>query len=192
MRRSSARTSAIGTGPRSGAAALLVLLLLAAVPALAGCAVPTGAYAPVDWASEMHYQQSYKFQEPPRLAPPPGAVPITGREVATAPGQYGQMQNPVPQTPENLSRAAELYRVNCSMCHGQQGKGDGPVNDFLVRDGYAKSPDLTAQGTAQRTDGELFGIITEGVFVMPRFKNMLTAEERWLLVQHLRRLQGQD
>ena len=36
--------------------------------------------------TEMHYQQSYRSQEGPRLDPPESAVPITGKEVSAEVG----------------------------------------------------------------------------------------------------------
>ena len=35
-----------------------------------------------DIFTEMHYSQSYRLQEPPRLLPPAQSVPVTGKEVA--------------------------------------------------------------------------------------------------------------
>ena len=54
-------------------AALSVLIV-----SMLGCS--TGTY-PIDIFPEMHYQQSYKIQEPPSLSAPPGSVPISGGEV---------------------------------------------------------------------------------------------------------------
>ena len=65
--------------PARGAAGRHVLLALAALAliiAASGCLAKSGTYAPIDWAAEMHYTQTYRPQEPPRLDSPPGAVPF--------------------------------------------------------------------------------------------------------------------
>jgi len=34
-------------------------------------------------------------------------------------------------TPVNLDRGRELYKVNCTPCHGETGRGDGPAAGVL-------------------------------------------------------------
>ena len=69
----------------SGRRSRLALLALMAGYALLliGCSriLPSSGTYPVDFFPEMHYQQSFKIQEPPSLSAPTGSVPITGREV---------------------------------------------------------------------------------------------------------------
>jgi mono/diheme cytochrome c family protein len=48
---------------------------------------------------------------------------------------------------EDLSKlGAQEYKSNCGICHGINGKGDGPITQYFVEGGYvAKAfPDLTA------------------------------------------------
>lgn len=150
-----------------------------------GCA--GGAYA-VDIFPEMHYQQSFRIQEPPRRYPAEGSVPVNGREVVPSAEVAKTLKNPFPQSAETQAQAKELFRVNCAMCHGPSGKGDGAVGAKLVANGYLRPPDLTAQTTQAKTDGELFLTLTNGVVVMPKFGLLLTEEDRWALVQYLRTL----
>jgi len=167
------------------------VLLAAGVLAVLAAACTKGTYA-VDIFPEQHYQQSFKAQEPPRLSPPEGAVPITGREVDLDFQEADQTANPLPRTQEVLERGAELFRVNCSMCHGSGGRGDGPVGDRLVADGYARPPDLLAAATQDRSDGSMFWIISNGVVVMPQFNLLLPEDDRWAIVQYLRFLAEQQ
>lgn len=164
------------------AAAGLVIVALAAV-VLTAC--EGGSYS-VDIFPEQHYQQSFKAGEPPRLLPHPLAVPITGREIlfdsATAPS----VPNPVPNNADTMARAAEVFRVNCAMCHGQSGRGDGGVGDALVKYRYARPANLGAEAVQEKTDGELYWSITNGVLVMPQFKNLLSEEDRWTVIHYLR------
>ena len=83
-----------------GAAVLFGLLV-------AGCT--QGAY-PVDIFYEQHYQQSYRSQEPPRLTGVAGAVAFYPPAASTV-----------------TNTGAELFLVNCQMCHGVDAKGTGPV-----------------------------------------------------------------
>ena len=47
---------------------------------VAGCGEPPPTY-PLDIFPEMHYNQSYKTQEPPALTAPSDSVPITWKGV---------------------------------------------------------------------------------------------------------------
>jgi len=167
----------------------IVCLALAAGLLAAGCT--KGTYQ-VDIFPEMHYNQSTKIGEPPRLDVPAGAVPITGPQMHVIPADQLEaakaFKNPLPAGAATNAKGAELYRVNCAMCHGPQAKGDGAVGKILVRDGYLAPPNLTAAVTQNKTDGELFTVLTNGVNVMPKFGYLLTDEERWAVIAYLRAL----
>src|SRR5438552_8184154 len=75
----------------------------------------------------MHYQPSQRYLEPDRLAPPADAVAVTGRAAFVPFAQASSLQNPVRRSPETQQQGRNLFKVNCSMCHGQQGRGDGYV-----------------------------------------------------------------
>ena len=87
-------------------------------------------------------QAGIRNQEPPRRQPPQDSITYDpsvhpeavaawrnprGSQVEIDLGQAASLRNPVPRTPENTDRSRELYRVNCSMCHGPEGKGNGYV-----------------------------------------------------------------
>ena len=177
---------------------VLLVVVLVLVIAASGCLAKSGTYAPIDWAAEMHYNQSYRAQEPPRLASPLGAVPFKfasdtrelTREPAIGPADYTSLTNPVTRTATTTAAGAELFRVNCSMCHGAEGLGDGRVSAFLLAYGYISAPDLTADGVVAKSDGDVYGILTNGINVMPTFKNLLSPGDRWLLVDYIRELQS--
>ncbi len=172
-------------GRRRFALGLGIVALAAIV--LAGCT--KGTYQ-VDIFPEMHYNQSTKIGEPPRLDVPEGAVPVTGPQTHVIPADLLEaakaFKSPLPAGAATNAKGAELYRVNCSMCHGVQGKGNGKVGDILVRDKYVRPPDLTVAVTQAKTDGELFTTLTNGINVMPKFGYLLTDEERWAVIAYLR------
>jgi mono/diheme cytochrome c family protein len=145
-----------------GAALLLGLLVV-------GCS--QGTY-PVDIFYEQHYQQSYRSHEPPRL---PG--------VAEAVAFYPPTASTVTNT------GADLFLVNCQMCHGADAKGTGPVLNKL-RDSYEYQtivdPNLTNRppsfiearlGATSRPLGPSS--------VMPPFGKLLTGDERAAIAQYI-------
>ena len=130
------------TTPRRLTAALLAAVALSLL--VSACA--RGTYA-VEVFPEMHYNQSTRIQEPPRLSPPDGAVPVTGREVTYSAAEASGLVNPLPRSDDVLARGREAYRVNCSMCHGPTARGDGAVGVALAANGYVRPPNLTAPAT---------------------------------------------
>lgn len=173
----------------AGRLTLRLLLLCGAVLLLGGC--NTGAY-PLDVFPEMHYQPSHRPLEPERLAPPEGAVPLTGAPPALTYAQAENLPNPVPRNPQTSERARQVYQVNCAACHGIAGDGQGPMAAYYTRGPAAVVPpvDLAAPRVQARTDGQLWWIIRRGLGNMPPYENLLADEEVWLTVQRIREVQG--
>jgi copper transport protein len=93
-------------------------------------------------------------------------------------------RNPYPPTAESLRTGQRLYRAHCAVCHGSEGRGDGPAAASLV----PRPADL--RRTRRMTDALLFTRITQGLpgTAMPAFRDTLTDEERWHVVNYLRAL----
>ena len=206
----------------------LLALAVAVGVLLTGCAnagPSRGAY-PLDWFTEMHYNPSFKTQEPPSLSAPSEGVPtMAGRgveyvldlsipapsEVSYSMAEARELRNPVPRSDAMVALGGQMFQVNCAVCHGAAGLGDGPMAERLEDAGYkglygADKPapaDLTDSGPmVAKPDGEVYLIITKGYgealfsgrasakgFVMPPFAKLLTSEQRWALVQYIRSLQ---
>jgi len=96
-----------------------------------------------------------------------------------------QLKNPVPANSATLEAARGLYRNNCAKCHGINGDGKRPPGSM-----YSYNVQPTNFTNAKRmdamSDGEIFWKITNGRKPMPSFKNRLTGEQRWQLVNLLR------
>lgn len=146
------------------------IALLAGLLALAGCS--QGSY-PLDIFYEMHYQPSYKANEPPRLSAPASAVPFYPAPVATSFANDGR----------------HLFQVNCSMCHGPGAKGDGPVLQKmegtygytpLVPTDLTPFPPSVIEGILSRPSRP-FGPQS----VMPPFGKLLSPDEQRLIAEYI-------
>ena len=150
---------------------VLFLVLLASV---ATVACTQGSY-PLDIFYEMHYQQSYKSGEPPRLSAPETSVAFF----------------PPPQSTGQVTSTGEhLFAVNCSMCHGLDAKGEGPVLQKLIATyGYTpiiNPPDLTDNTPESITD--LLVSVTRPFgddSVMPPFGKLLNETERNAIAEYI-------
>ena len=149
-----------------------LLLGMSVFVGLTAMACSQGAY-PLDIFYEMHYQQSYKVQEPPVLTAVESAVPWFPGPKSTSFGTDGK----------------HLFEVNCSMCHGQTGKGDGPVLQLLMSSEYgyqpALNPDLTADPVMAMGQAGIEGFMRGGVNVMPNFSKLLSAEEMTAISEYI-------
>jgi putative copper resistance protein D len=92
---------------------------------------------------------------------------------------------PEPVTPESIQRGRELFITNCAVCHGADGRGDGPAAARLVQ----RPADLTSPHTADHTPGDIFWWVTHGLgLAMPPFGDRLSVDERWDVVTFVRTL----
>ncbi len=138
------------------------------------------AAAPVLMAAIwMDDQQSYKPYKAPVLAPPAGAVPVSGREIVSP---ESEPRNPVAPTESSLAQGKTLFDANCAMCHGITPAERGPVGKKLV----PPPPGLDRDLVRSRSDSHIFKAVTFGFGRMPAFKNKLMPGERWNLVNYLR------
>jgi cytochrome c oxidase cbb3-type subunit 2 len=98
---------------------------------------------------------------------------------------------------ERLDRGRKLFVAECSGCHGERGRGDGPAavrldpkpRNFTAEKFKFRSTPASEPPTRQ----DIFETVSNGLpgSAMPPFK-FLTEEERWLLVDYVRSLAGID
>lgn len=126
-----------------------------------------------------------RSQAPSALAAPPaGALSTRGEPPLDRDESAERLRNPLPESPDSLARGQRLFETYCVVCHGAAGKGDGPVGAKLG----LKLPELTDEVVAQRPDGYLYGTIRNGGFLMPSYAEVMSPDERWAVVLHLRGL----
>jgi len=133
----------------------------------------------IDWPSFMEIQPSYRPMEDP-LPPPERSIPIEG---AIAIPNMGAPENPTVADEASLTRGAELYAINCQMCHGPTGEGNGPLVALLAN----RPANFTTEVVQSKSDGSFFLTISNGIDGrMPALNENLTASERWDVVNYLR------
>ena len=129
---------------------------------------------------------------------PQGSVPIYG---SAAPGflydRLGSPQvlttmagipNPVAADSASVNRGRIQYQINCAVCHGPSGLGNGPVVKYGL---FPPAIGAAANPAAGYTDGYLFAVIRNGKGTMPPY-NRIEEPDRWDIVNYLRSLQGKN
>jgi mono/diheme cytochrome c family protein len=78
-----------------------------------------------------------------------------------------------------------MFLTCCFPCHGQDGKGGGPVAQ-----GEFQPPDLTISRIRALSEATIYGTITDGWLTMPLYRETMSVEERWDVVNYVRVLQA--
>ncbi len=133
--------------------------------------------------SDMYDQPSFRRQEAP-LPVPAAAVPVSGRPQTFTEQQATALSNPFAGQLEAVAAGQRLFAINCQMCHGTEGKGNGAIASYFP----PKPTDLTSERVRGLSDGQIFWTITNGFARMPDFRNKLGVEERWQIVAFVRSL----
>jgi mono/diheme cytochrome c family protein len=125
---------------------------------------------------------------------PQTSVPITGSAIPGFAVSYSNsmqtidsmsaLVNPTPPDSASLANGRKYFMINCAVCHGVAGKGDGTA----VKYGVFPFP-LVSGPALSRTDGYIFGMIRNGRGNMPPY-NRIEEKDRWDVVNYVRGLQG--
>ena len=175
-------------------------LALAALLLLAGCnwyydkvPSPDDLMKAIPWFDHMVKSRAvhpYGRADLPRNTVP-GTVPITGGEanwsaefLSGNPATADRLRNPT-TAESTLVRGDTLFHTFCAVCHGNAGAGDGTVGPKVG------APSLLTDRARAYSDGYLYSIIRYGRGLMPRYGDKVYRhEDRWAIVNYLRRLQG--
>ena len=101
--------------------------------------------------------------------------------------EAAKIKNPVPVSPESIAAGETVYRRRCAACHGADGKGGPPKEDFLK----AASNLIDDQYDHGSSDGEMFFVIKNGVppdLVMDGWGERISDTDIWNVVNYLRDL----
>jgi mono/diheme cytochrome c family protein len=90
--------------------------------------------------------------------------------------------------PPDMTRAAQIFTVNCQICHGNAGTGGGNA----AQHGFPSPPSLLFGKAMNMRDGHIFHIISHGWRKMPAYGARLDIRDRWLAVAYVRMLQGRS
>jgi mono/diheme cytochrome c family protein len=134
----------------------------------------------IDWIGFMEIQPSFGPMEDP-LPVPERSIPIEGAAYIAG---IGAPENPVESDEISVTRGEAFFKVNCVMCHDEEGRGNGVIANFLVN---KKPADLTSDLIQSKSDGALFIAISNGIpGGMPALNENLTVRDRWDVVNYLR------
>jgi mono/diheme cytochrome c family protein len=143
-----------------------ILLLLGVIMLLASCS-QTENSAGYEYMPDMYQSPSIEAYEEAMLT-----TPVNSQDLLA----YNQeFEEP------NLDEGKRLYQINCAVCHGKLGLGDGPV---VEKGGHARPPAYNNLELNYIQD-----IIYTGKGMMGSYASMLNKKERNLVANYVYELQ---
>ena len=92
---------------------------------------------------------------------------------------------PLDVTEGLIKRGQERFNINCAICHGKLGMGNGIIGQY----GVAIIANLLDDRIRQQPDGQIFNTITHGKNTMGAYGPNIAIEDRWAIVAYVRTLQ---
>lgn len=121
------------------------------------------------------------FVAPAGLEPPAVLDPADPDAAAVRPA----FERTRDRAARHLARGERVYAIYCTLCHGPEGGGDGPV----AKRGFPAPPSLLTEKARSMPDGRMFHLITHGGENMPSYAAQVDREDRWKAILHVRELQ---
>lgn len=113
--------------------------------------------------------------------------PYTLPDDSTGYAMSAQVKNPLPPLKGADSlEAARLFNINCAICHGAKGQGNGPISTAGHIGGVAN---LTLPNYVAMADGTMYHVLNYGKNLMGSYAPQLSRKQRWQIVQYIRTLQ---
>jgi mono/diheme cytochrome c family protein len=129
------------------------------------------------------------YEEPgSTMSGPYDAVIFSGSESYADTGKNGTNWGngmPFTATMATLERGRERYRIQCAVCHGETGAGNGIATKY----GLVGVANLNQQRLRDMSDGEIYNTVANGKNTMLGYGSVIQVPDRWAIVAYVRALQ---
>jgi mono/diheme cytochrome c family protein len=171
----------------------LAIVLAATITVLTGCGASAN-HRSYEYMPDMARDPAYKAFAPNPVTrdgltlqrPVSGTIPRGYQVFHFGPGEPEaeragrEVQNPYRATATTLEEGKALFETYCAVCHGTQGRGDGPISAKIPA-----PPSYVSDRLMQFPPGRIFHVITLGSGKMPSYASQLSADERWKIVTYV-------
>ncbi len=120
-----------------------------------------------------------------------GYVPYYFEDTAEGYEEAGRaLVNPLDAYDKTVLEQGKIaYEINCAICHGAKGAGDGPI----VKSGAypAPPPSYFREDILVLPEGKMFHSVHYGKNLMGSYASQLTKEERWKVIAYIKNMQAE-
>lgn len=92
---------------------------------------------------------------------------------------------PLPVTAELIKRGQKVFTINCAVCHGATGQGNGITSKY----GLLGIANYHQDKYRQMADGQIYDTLTHGHNTMMGYGDKVTVKDRWAIIAYIRALQ---
>jgi mono/diheme cytochrome c family protein len=143
---------------------------------------------PIGYSQPLDKPQSNDSAQGATMGSPYQVVVFEGRENYANTGKTGTNWGnglPFTATLATLERGRERYQIQCAVCHGATGTGNGIATKY----GLVGVANLQQQRLREMTDGEIYNTIVNGKNTMLGYGSTIQLPDRWAIVAYIRALQ---
>jgi mono/diheme cytochrome c family protein len=112
---------------------------------------------------------------------------VSGQPMPATVDSMSSLPNPVQPDERSLLNGRKYFQINCAVCHGEAGDGNGALKQ--LNPAYGFPPSLLTAEAKGRSDGYIWGMIRNGRGLMPPY-NRIEEADRWDVINYVRGLQG--
>ena len=152
-----------------------------------GARDPVHGTVPVGYAPPVATADS-KVAAEATMGSPYEVVLFAGKEDYANTGKNGAGWGnglPFTATLATLERGRERYQIQCAVCHGATGAGNGIATKY----GLVGVANLHQQRLREMTDGEIYNTVANGKNTMLGYGASIQVPDRWAIVAYIRALQ---
>ena len=92
------------------------------------------------------------------------------------------LNSPLIKNEKNLANGKKMYEIDCSVCHGSKGDGQGIL---MQREKFLGIPSYADR---EITDGSIYHVLMYGINLMGSHAGQVNEEERWQIAQYVLKL----
>lgn len=96
------------------------------------------------------------------------------------------LKNPMPVTQANLDAGKKMFSINCAVCHGDKGDGQGILP---TREKFLGIPSFADEGR-DITSGSIYHVMMYGLNSMGSYAPQTSEQERWQIVMYVENLRA--
>lgn len=173
------------------------IIVVVTVVGIAGFRGSKSPLPPIEIFPDMDHQPKFKAQAPSDFFADgrSNRLPVPGTVAFEEPGDLGYRETgrmgsywgngiPVDVNAELLERGRQRFDINCAVCHGKTGNGDGIVTQY----GLKTVASLQQDRIRTMPDGQIFNTITHGYGQMAPYSHV-KIQDRWAIIAYVRALQ---